>query len=435
MRLSEAKIKEAILHPEKLVRQEALHYFADCFSRDAEIMPLAIKAIETHGRRGAFLYVHMLTDLAQTETSVDWVIRELHREEDRAEDHDSFFPTLSQLLCNADPRLLLPRATEIKQAPGFVKELVPEFEERLQLATWDADRCWKELEDICARGVGKQYSSDVDMGHASRLVEALARQGESYVDRILDLLGKEVEDFETDPMTWMEIFLVDLAGEMRLERAIPLIVKKLHLVGDVLSEACVDALGKIGTDAAAEAVTEGWLEADWDYRLYATSALEKIHADATAAKCRELLPLDKDLDIKTKLADALLAQFPDQGMEPVREMVQNRLYDSTVCDLMGRLVAVSTILGVTFPEYPIWKREVEEKQAQQEQRMKAMRGFLSTPVAAPKPPSSPPREQGELRERKPMPFLRTEKQVGRNDPCPCGSGKKFKKCCMSKSKA
>ena len=24
---------------------------------------------------------------------------------------------------------------------------------------------------------------------------------------------------------------------------------------------------------------------------------------------------------------------------------------------------------------------------------------------------------------------RTEKKIGRNDPCPCGSGKKYKKCC------
>ena len=24
-------------------------------------------------------------------------------------------------------------------------------------------------------------------------------------------------------------------------------------------------------------------------------------------------------------------------------------------------------------------------------------------------------------------------KIGRNDPCPCGSGKKFKKCCISKS--
>jgi SEC-C motif-containing protein len=30
------------------------------------------------------------------------------------------------------------------------------------------------------------------------------------------------------------------------------------------------------------------------------------------------------------------------------------------------------------------------------------------------------------------PFVREEPKVGRNDPCPCGSGKKFKKCCENK---
>ncbi|HUV38072.1 MAG TPA: SEC-C metal-binding domain-containing protein, partial [Planctomycetota bacterium] len=29
----------------------------------------------------------------------------------------------------------------------------------------------------------------------------------------------------------------------------------------------------------------------------------------------------------------------------------------------------------------------------------------------------------------PKPFIRHDKKVGRNDPCPCGSGKKYKKCC------
>lgn len=28
------------------------------------------------------------------------------------------------------------------------------------------------------------------------------------------------------------------------------------------------------------------------------------------------------------------------------------------------------------------------------------------------------------------PFMRPEQKVGRNDPCPCGSGKKHKKCCL-----
>ena len=30
-----------------------------------------------------------------------------------------------------------------------------------------------------------------------------------------------------------------------------------------------------------------------------------------------------------------------------------------------------------------------------------------------------------------LPFVHVGPKVGRNDPCPCGSGKKFKKCCMS----
>ena len=30
------------------------------------------------------------------------------------------------------------------------------------------------------------------------------------------------------------------------------------------------------------------------------------------------------------------------------------------------------------------------------------------------------------------PYIREEEKIGRNDPCPCGSGKKYKKCCMLK---
>jgi preprotein translocase subunit SecA len=35
-------------------------------------------------------------------------------------------------------------------------------------------------------------------------------------------------------------------------------------------------------------------------------------------------------------------------------------------------------------------------------------------------------------ESKPEPVRNLGKKVGRNDPCPCGSGKKFKACCMRK---
>jgi len=36
---------------------------------------------------------------------------------------------------------------------------------------------------------------------------------------------------------------------------------------------------------------------------------------------------------------------------------------------------------------------------------------------------------------KQQPVRNKEKKIGPNDPCPCGSGKKYKKCCMQKDKA
>jgi len=50
--------------------------------------------------------------------------------------------------------------------------------------------------------------------------------------------------------------------------------------------------------------------------------------------------------------------------------------------------------------------------------------------AAPRP-AAPPVEQGELKME--LPVRRDMPKVGRNDACPCGSGKKFKSCCGRKA--
>ena len=42
------------------------------------------------------------------------------------------------------------------------------------------------------------------------------------------------------------------------------------------------------------------------------------------------------------------------------------------------------------------------------------------------------RGKGKLMHTGPAPFVRENKKPGRIDPCPCGSGKKFKKCCIGK---
>jgi uncharacterized protein YecA (UPF0149 family) len=37
--------------------------------------------------------------------------------------------------------------------------------------------------------------------------------------------------------------------------------------------------------------------------------------------------------------------------------------------------------------------------------------------------------------QKPEPYRRPEPKIGRNDPCPCGSTRKYKHCCLNKPAA
>jgi hypothetical protein len=424
MRIPEAKIREALTHPEKLVRDEVLHYFSDCYSPDPDVMPAAIQAIERYGREDAFSRLYPLENLKQTEPTVQWIIRELKAEDQKTSGRPDYTQQLTRILCEADPELLAPRADEIFNASGFNREKTRALQDWLTIAPWSADRCWKELERLST-----EWARDPDAEHnyryASQVVRTLARrQDKATEQKLLDLFAQDVEPSETNPMIWMEVFLAELAGEMRLGAAVPLLVKRLNAPDDVMPEDCEKALAKIGTDAAAAAITDNWAARSWDYRLFASTALENIHTDTTVRKCLELLPTNMELNIRTHLASALLSQFAEESIEPVRQMVEQEAYDTIVMDLKGKLVAVSTVVGVSFPELSAWKHRTEEKRAQIEKRMKEMDASFNSPL----PPLPAPAWKA------PMPgtnrIVREETRVGRNDPCPCGSGKKFKKCCM-----
>ena len=53
--------------------------------------------------------------------------------------------------------------------------------------------------------------------------------------------------------------------------------------------------------------------------------------------------------------------------------------------------------------------------------------FVHDEIAPMSGPVPPPRDLPEAQPR--SQHERTEPKIGRNDPCPCGSGKKYKKCC------
>jgi preprotein translocase subunit SecA len=91
-----------------------------------------------------------------------------------------------------------------------------------------------------------------------------------------------------------------------------------------------------------------------------------------------------------------LLEYKKEGYEMFSAMMDR--FREEVCEKLFRVKPVS---------------EVDMERLERRRRVEQQRMVLS---------------RGEGGDEKKSP-VRREKKVGRNDPCPCGSGKKYKKCC------
>jgi hypothetical protein len=187
------------------------------------------------------------------------------------------------------------------------------------------------------------------------------------------------------------------------------------------------------------AVAEAFPKAGQSFRIYASGPLENIHSDLAVEKCVELLAQEKDHGIRRELAHALLCQFAPEGVEAARRLLLGRELDFEDRGLRNDLLETCTLTGERFPEYGEWLATEKAEKEEHWRRVKELegdpKGLLlfalekltgkkAADVAKARPPL-PPTPRLTL-PRKPE----ARKKVGRNDPCPCGSGKKFKNCCM-----
>ena len=222
MRLSEDKIKAGIIHPDRDVRDAAVMYFSRSSCRDPSIMPLVIQAIEEYGWEGAFLVPSVVEGLPLSDETLPWVVRQVQREDlpagYRTKDLvPGWQSALAWLLCSADPNLLARHKREIFGIKGLPKDDIDLIDMRIDLLTENADTCWRDLESLCLQARDDRADPDTDYGYA--LVEAIARHGNAYADRVLSSLAEKIEDLEDYGEGWMELFTLNLAGEMRLKAA------------------------------------------------------------------------------------------------------------------------------------------------------------------------------------------------------------------------
>lgn len=268
------------------------------------------------------------------------------------------------------------------------------------------------MEAICHRASHERADPDTEYGYA--LVEALARHGEG--DQAISILAKKVEDVDDYGEGWMELFMVNLAAELRLDAAVPHIVAKLREAekeADLLFEEGERALVQIGTDAVVEGAAVLFSQGDWIRRMVGCYVFQHVHSDLAVAKALEFLPHEEEPTVKARLAHTVTSQFAYEAIEPVRQVVLSGRYDETFADLRLDLLVAAALMEVDLPEKEQWKVDVERGRAEREKQFR----FHAEPW---------PDEDDE------EPLPPPKRKVGRNDPCPCGSGKKFKKCCIRK---
>ncbi|NUO08603.1 MAG: SEC-C domain-containing protein [Candidatus Brocadia sp.] len=431
-RLPESKVKQAILHPESEVRDAAIAYFSKSFTNDKTIMPLVIEAIEKYGWEHSYPVVGRACDLPQTDATIHWMLNELSRDVNKADmDQANYFYSLGRVLAGADPALLLQQKAEILESGGLSADLKQSIMKRIDMHSWGGDVCWKALEDFCKANKTKRYINEVNIGHAFQIIKALSRDGERYRDRIVSLLAEEINDFENNPMRWMEPLVVALAGEMRLGPAIPLIIKKLKIDSDFLAEECMYALSRIGNDSVIEAVSAVFSDADSHFRSYASGIFRYIHSDLSVERARAFLEKEEDYGIRTMLGLALLNNFAYDGLEAVRKLIIDETYEPFITDLQEDLIIACTIMEERIPEYEEWKEAVMQRRAKAEERK---RSFFGKPTKSGQDEDVDHQTSGDTmqNDHKAHTIIRNAPKTGRNEPCPCGSGKKYKKCCLGK---
>lgn len=402
------QVKPFISHPDILVSNAAVRYFSESFMYDAELLPPVLEKLRQVKKDETF-YLHYAYNFPKTaETNAE--IFELLRS--KTIDSNTKYH-LAQILIRSEAELLESMVADLSQFSNPLGELA---KERIQIARLSNEDLWESFEQFLKESYGLDYSNPRHQ-YGRAVVHELAKRNIVNPDRIMEAF----ESYDPDDYDSFDaIYFTQLAGEMRLEKTIPLLCDFLSSDDDLLLEHSVSALVRIGTTSVIDELTQRYeRETEGDFRLFASGVFGKIKLQASEDALLKLLPLDQDLTYATILADGLCELGSSKGIPVVLEMVENG-YDKGYLDLRESLYVNCIMNDVDLPDLQLLRQEIAEEERNRIKRVERLNRFASESFAGKQLNQSP------ILSSKPRV---NPNKVGRNDPCPCGSGKKYKKCC------
>jgi hypothetical protein len=445
--LTPTQIIPFLLHDDVDVRDRAMHYLTDMGDlappATAEQAWLALErfggVITPFGYPQSNVQLRLIASLAPTDATAQRTIERLRGTTSKNKAY-----WLNGVLRRQSLNFLAEHRGEWE--PVVNADARKAIEARLALRAAGAETLWQTLVqldiDACAAG---EYDPKITQ-RAEPVVEALRRYPDAASANALEVLR--------DPRKrwWLEIWSAELACALRHAPAIDLLIATMRDdEGDFLREGGENGLARMDAELvvpALESAANAATGSDDDslFRNSVGAALGNLKHPLSEAALMRLLEKEDDPMPRAFFATALCDLCTTEGLELLRDAVVKRNYDRSISDLMELLVTQCKFAGYAPPELPQWNKELEKKSGE----IKARRNLLKQTGLGGSPRALVEMMTSLLDERtdKPaetalpplpdsvadsavitMPIHRAEPKVGRNEPCPCGSGKKYKKCC------
>ncbi len=264
--------------------------------------------------------------------------------------------------------------------------------------------------------------------------EAIRRKDEIIPEliKILEYTEKNIHKIENDPDYVAHMFAMFLLAQFREKRAYPLVVKIFSypgetsekIAGDFVTEHLARVLASLsnGDTTLIKQLIEN--RKAYEYvRAAALQALLILVINGQISR-EELIDYFKSL-VREKLERKPSIIWIDLALFS-SYLCAEELYEDIKLACQKGLIENSFFSMEDFDEYLAkgWEKSLEELKSERDYRfiedtVECMRGYGCF---------EPERETdfNTLYLPEPQPERR---KIGRNEPCPCGSGKKYKKCC------
>lgn len=260
--------------------------------------------------------------------------------------------------------------------------------------------------------------------------------------RILEDTVERASELQAGSDYMAHLYAMFLLAQFREPRAYPLVVRYASLPDDVLDSLSGDfvtedlsrVLASVcgGDLSGIQSLIENQSVSQWARGAAVASLAMMV---ATGQKSRDEIvsyyaelfqgKLEKDW---SHVWDALVSRssdlYPDELLDDIRQAYEEGLVDECYIgfdDVMRDLAQGKDRILARLAENP-HRRLIDDTVAEMRWWACFQQDKRNSPVqVTPRPTAAP--------FAAPSTFRRASPKTGRNEPCPCGSGKKFKKCC------